>query len=1222
MATESDNASSEALDGFAEIVQAFEAQVRKGEVPSISEWAETYPNFSEEIQELFPGLLLMEHTSRHLEQNDPSANNPDFIGPYRILQRIGHGGMGVVYLAEDQSLNRLVAVKTLATHRMNQSSSVERFLREAQAAGRLFHPHIVPIYATGEAESVPYYAMQFIRGCALNELLMATRFDPRSSSGGTTASSDMQQIVSQLADEASDSRPQTSTAPQPQHLTWRDATRITREIGSALAHAHAQGILHRDIKPANILIDSNGHAWVADFGLCRLEGEHSMTGTGEAVGTLRYMAPEQLDGESEETSDVYSLGLVLYEMVCGAPAMTETRKAKLIRSITSKDPVKPRRLVPQISKDLETVICKAISKRPVDRYASAGHFVRDLEHLEAGRAIQARRPSALYHLGLLARRQKALTAITICAFILVSVIVAVYTQQLKSKERKRAHGEYSARLNAAEAALQTGATARALQQLALADSDLRGWEWKHLTTRVDHSLQGFDTGAFARDLAFSPDGSQILTCTAEGTFQMRSTNGAYEIVAIHPGNSYACAWHPSKNVGYFLLENGSLKSTSSEPLGPNDSSIRLSPYASTLAITEGGHVLSGSKEGRVDWADLSTGLSLQLTKRASPIVSMERLGDDSVWMCDQSGWQSEWNGTAQLAQLPALSSVPIHSASIHPDGNMITTLPRNGVPLWMSRDELQPMQHLQAPPAHMDRVLFSPDGRWLSGISQSGFVHLWDAQGGQQAQSLSGHHTKVMSLAWHPGGDLLVSGDELGKLRLWHPSIRGGGFLLGHHVYDVLHTSFSQDGRLGMSASRDGTFGVWDLLGGAEHRRIWSLPAGASRAFKLEPDNTAAVMLDTGELQLWDLDRMERTESLPLVDKPSAEYVGMAVHPGRKTIFAVGQRHGPLDSKPPSIEEWSWNPLKFERAYFTRNSELTRLMIDESRQLLLVTTRNGRLEVIDLSTGHTILDVQVDSNGKGVSVPAYCQEKGWALCMNNSDQATIVDATTGKLVRVLKREGDILQSGTFLQGGDRVALGSRKGSIGIWDPTTGDHLMDVESMNGWVSALSASPNGTALLAGTSSGELRYIDCLTAEQRFQQRASYAPDMSARLPSKDQSYEEAGRIAWSQIWNEPDVHLSSASRLSVRMQVNHPRSGFGAALRSSLAFLRGNHQRAIGYANAALSHTNISGDTRSILHGIRGLILLRRGEWSLAARDLQKTRWQDCLRILQQERTLRK
>ncbi|MDF1837336.1 MAG: WD40 repeat domain-containing serine/threonine protein kinase [Planctomycetota bacterium] len=1216
MTVERDSSSSTRDERFMEIVRSFELEIREGKIPSIAEWAKSNPEFKSDIQELFPGLLLMEHASRSLDHDEFQTQKPETIGPYQVIRRLGHGGMGVVYLAHDPSLNRLVAVKILASNRMNQDSSVQRFFREAQAVGKLFHPHIVQVYSTGQTETVPYYAMQFVRGCALSELMCATRFAPNSKpSSSDNGSNNIQLVVSKLADNYDALSARTEPEPSLKQLTWRDATRITREVGSALAHAHAQGILHRDIKPANILVGSDGHAWVVDFGLCRLEGEHSMTGTGEAVGTLRYMAPEQLDGESDESSDVYSLGLVLYEMVTGAPAMTDTRKAKLIRSIALKDPISPRRLVPKISKDLETIICKAISKRPVDRYASANQLVRDLERLEAGQAIEARRPSALYHLGLFARRHQALTAVSVGGLMLITLLVAMYTQELKSKERNRAHGEYSARLNAAEAALQTGATARALQQLALADEPLRGWEWNHLSAKVDQSLQGFDTKSFARDVAISPDGTGILTCTADGTFLLRAVAGQFEIKTVFPGSSYACAWHPSDDVGYFMLENGSLKSTA-----PQANTIQLSPYPTTLVVTESGHALSGSARGHVDSVDLSTGMISRLARRSDLIVSMERQRDDSVWICDQTGWQAHWIHGSALTTLPSLASVPLLSASQSPDGKVFAVLPRDGVPLWMHKDGMQPHHHLQSPPAHMNRVQFSPSGQWLSGTNHNGFVHLWDAQGGQQAEALTGHHTKVMSLDWHPRGEFFATGDEHGKLRIWHPTARGGGFVVGHHVFDVGFTSISPDGNFGLSASRDGTFGVWDLQGGRAHKRVWSIPTGVSGVIALGKGNEVAVVLNTGEIQLWNLDQMEKTASRPILDRSKRSPAHFAVHSGRQSIFAIGVRHP--DSASGSIEEWSQESLQFKRVYSTKNTDIQCIAIDEARQWLLATTVGGRLEVVDLNTGQTKLDVQVDPEGRHLNAFNYCEEKAWALCMSRNNRATIVDVVSGEILRTLWRKGDVIQSGTFLQGGNRVALGSRRGAIGIWDPRTGDHLIDLTSVEGWVGALSASPDGTALLAGTSTGSLHYIDCLSAAQRFHNWSAAPKGVNTRLASRDDSHKEAGRVAWSQLWNRSEIKLSSAELLMARMQFFHPRPGFVSALRASLAFLKGRHGACIQHADVALTHQDLSPETRSTLHGIRGLAHFRQGSWLQAAQDHSRVRWQHWRRILNRESSLQR
>ncbi len=548
-----------------------------------------------------------------------------------------------------------------------------------------------------------------------------------------------------------------------------------------------------------------------------------------------------------------------------------------------------------------------------------------------------------------------------------------------------------------------------------------------------------------------------------------------------------------------------------------------------------------------------------------------------------------------------------------------TNAPRNcpfGTPIHTAGEA--PVHHLQSPPAHMNRVQFSPDGLWLAGTNQSGFVHLWDAIGGQQAEILTGHHTTVMSMAWQPQGGFLATSDMNGKLRIWHPTARGGGYILGHHVFDVGFTSISPDGRLALSGSRDGTFGIWDLHGGHENKRVWSAHSSVSRVFALEGNKTAAVMLNTAELQLWDLDRLERTESRPLIDRPKAPPIGLVTHSGRKSLFAIGNRHP--DSSPSSIEEWSQESLQFKRAYTIKNSDPLYLAIDETRDWLLIATKQGRLEIFDLNTEETRVDVQITTEGRPLRAISYSPEKTWALCMSRNNRATLVDANSGESIRTLWTKEDVIQSGTFLQSGDRVALGTRRGTISVWVPLSGNHLIDLKNVDGWVGGLAASPNGKALLAGTSSGTLHYIDCLTAAQRFESWAEESDNTKTKLASQGNSHKEAGRVAWSQLWNESDIPLHSPALLMARMQYWHPNPAFVSALRSSLAFLQGRFEACIQHADLALTHPNLGQDTRSTLLGIRGISLLRQGQYTRSIRDHIRVPWLSWLKILKRERQL--
>ena len=289
------------------------------------------------------------------------------------MREIGRGGMGVVYEAIQVSLGRQVALKILPMGPGADARQLARFQIEAQVAAALHHPHIVPIFAVGCDQGVHYYAMQLIEGRCLAAMLAEQRKPDEPGSSGRAG----------------------SNAQSPDRLSPVAAADLAIQAAEALEHAHALGVLHRDIKPANLLVDADGHLWVTDFGLARLQGTGDLTNSGDLLGTLRYMSPEQAAGGRilDARTDVYSLGATLYELLTGRRAFDGNDRQELLRKITCDEPVPPRKLDPNIPRDLETIVGKAMAKEPERRYATAQELADDLRRFREDRPILARRPT-------------------------------------------------------------------------------------------------------------------------------------------------------------------------------------------------------------------------------------------------------------------------------------------------------------------------------------------------------------------------------------------------------------------------------------------------------------------------------------------------------------------------------------------------------------------------------------------------------------------------------------------------------------------------------------------------------------------------------------------------------------------------------------------------------------------------------------------------------------
>ncbi|MGA2066329.1 MAG: protein kinase [Thermoguttaceae bacterium] len=529
----------------------FMERQRRGESPSVAEYAARHPELAADIEEVFPTIAVMERLKAHKEQgSSPRASlggvRLERLGDFRILSEIGRGGMGIVYEAFQESLGRHVAVKVLPRQTLLTPQQLQRFQREAQTAARLHHTNIVPVFGMGEHEGFHYIVMQLIRGAGLDDVLARLQQvgsrRPESGRGITSASqqvgsrrpesgqagsrrltvggkeggTEVSRLASALVEGrfgqphgfeitcaggvgdpgqareeiAGAGRPLSPAAAATEEIScdgdtsingndqaagpdsvalptsdeawrfgppyWRSVATIGRQVAEALDYAHAQHTLHRDIKPANLLLDSQGVAWLTDFGLAKAVEHDSVTQTGAMVGTLRYMAPEQFSGQADARSDIYGLGLTLYELLTLRPAFEDNSRSSLIAKITHGEPPGPRKLNPAIPRDLETIVLKAMAREPRDRYPTAGELARDLECFLEDRPIRARRTSAAERLWRWARRNRAVAGLLACTLALLAAVAVVAsvgyvrTARANAQERQASAEEKMQRKKAEE----------------------------------------------------------------------------------------------------------------------------------------------------------------------------------------------------------------------------------------------------------------------------------------------------------------------------------------------------------------------------------------------------------------------------------------------------------------------------------------------------------------------------------------------------------------------------------------------------------------------------------------------------------------------------------------------------------------------------------------------------------------------------------------------------
>ena len=410
------------IDPLDLLVDDFVDPLRSGQMPSIEDYAIQHPDAAERIRELFPALAAMEGVAEALtgdgaasaQADVESASLPERIGDYRILREVGRGGMGVVYAAEQVSLGRHVALKALLPEYQARHRFLERFRREARAAGRLHHTNIVPVFGVGESDGTHYYVMQYIAGVGLDQVIRDVR-RLRSKAGqdipASPPSADETLSVAvahgMIGGRTEVNQPQENSCPISAESSqlihdrgyFRSAATLALQAARALNHAHTNGIVHRDIKPSNFLLDVQGNLWVTDFGLAKTDEASDLTGSHDILGTMRYMSPERFaDQPIDGRADIYALGLTLYEMLALRPAFAEYDRMRLMQEIGRGHFRRPREIDANIPRDLETVVLKSAAHEPKDRYQSARDLADDLELFLANRPIKSRRASHWEHL--------------------------------------------------------------------------------------------------------------------------------------------------------------------------------------------------------------------------------------------------------------------------------------------------------------------------------------------------------------------------------------------------------------------------------------------------------------------------------------------------------------------------------------------------------------------------------------------------------------------------------------------------------------------------------------------------------------------------------------------------------------------------------------------------------------------------------------------------------